>query len=56
MRCFLIFLILPTLAKAQSLILIGGNLKDDNAPIWNTMVEMAVRIDYSFHIHSPYSY
>ncbi|XP_057371028.1 cyanophycinase-like [Daphnia carinata] len=34
-------LILPGVAIAQSLVLIGGNLKDDNAGIWTTMVEKA---------------
>lgn len=45
-----VLIILSTLvaiAVGQSLILIGGNLRDDNAPVWNKMVELAVSRQYT---------
>lgn len=42
---FLAFIfLLPGVAIAQNLVLIGGNLKDDNAGIWTMMVEKAVGV------------
>ena len=32
------------LATSQSLIFIGGNLGDANAPIWDKVVELAVSV------------
>ena len=33
----------PALVNAQSLVL-AGDLSEDNAPVWNRMVELAVKI------------
>jgi hypothetical protein len=32
----------PALVSSQSLVLVGGALADDNAAIWNKVVELAV--------------
>jgi len=37
-----------TLTVGQNLILIGGNLRSDNAQIWNKMVDLAVSIFICF--------
>jgi len=39
-------LLLPALAASQSLVLIGGGLTDENAPVWNRVVELAVISSY----------
>lgn len=39
---FLLLVIWPTLANCQSLVLVGGGLTDENAPVWNKVVELAV--------------
>jgi len=36
-------LILPICVSSQSLVLAGGNLKDDNAIVYGKMVELAVK-------------
>nr|CAH0110282.1 unnamed protein product [Daphnia galeata] len=41
MYFIVVLLYLPAVAIAQSLVLIGGNLKDDNVGIWTTMIEKA---------------
>ena len=41
MALFLLFL-LPVLVNSQSLVLIGGGLSDENAAVWNKVVELAV--------------
>ena len=33
----------PALVSSQSLVLVGGALADENAAIWNKVVELAVR-------------
>ena len=33
----------PALVSSQSLVLVGGALADGNAPIWDKVVELAVR-------------
>jgi hypothetical protein len=35
-------LILPICVSSQSLVLAGGNLKDDNAIVYGKMIELAV--------------
>lgn len=42
MKCLVLFSTLLALTLGQTLVLIGGNLRDDNAPVWNKMVELAV--------------
>ncbi len=33
---------LVTLAVGQNLVLIGGNLRDNNTVVWNKIIELAV--------------
>ena len=33
----------PSLVYSQSLVLVGGALADGNAPVWDSVVELAVR-------------
>lgn len=33
---------LLTLTVGQNLVLIGGNLREDNTPVWDKMVKLAV--------------
>lgn len=40
----LLLLALPALVASQSLVLIGGGLRDDDAPLWERMIELAVSI------------
>jgi hypothetical protein len=47
MYFIVVLLYLPAVAIAQSLVLIGGNLKDDNVGIWTTMIEKAVSFNFS---------
>jgi len=53
---FIEFLLyLPAVAIAQNLVLIGGNLKDDNVGIWTTMVEKAVSFNFPHFLFFPQS-
>lgn len=36
--------LMPALIASQSLVLIGGGLSDNNAIVWEKVVELAVRI------------
>lgn len=38
---------LLTLTVGQNLVLIGGNLRDDNTPVWEKMAKLAVSKFYS---------
>ncbi len=38
----IVIFIASSLIATQHLVLLGGNLKDDNAQIWNEMIELAV--------------
>ena len=50
MKLFVIVLstFLITLTAGQNLVLIGGNLRDDNDVVWNTIIGLAV----SLHLFS----
>lgn len=43
---FALLATLVGLAAPQSVVFIGGNLADENAPIWDKVVELAVRIRF----------
>lgn len=38
-----------SLTVGQNLVLIGGNLRDDNTQVWNKMVELAVSLFTIFY-------
>lgn len=54
MSLLFLILLLPALASSQSLVLVGGGLTDENAPVWDKVVELAVStqsrsIKYAFY-------
>jgi hypothetical protein len=53
MNFIALLLVLPAVAIAQHLVLIGGNLKDDNVGIWTAMVDKAVSFRYFLFFLSP---
>ena len=44
MRLLALLLLVPALAAGQSLVLVGGNLNNNNLVIWEKMIELAVSL------------